>query len=548
MSVHVIPLGGLGEIGMNCLVVAQGDRAMVIDCGITFDDRGLGVDVVHPDFRALDAWRDRIAGVFLTHGHEDHIGALPYFLRRFDVPVWGPPYALGLVRTRLSEHEILEHARLIPTEPRRTYEVGPFTVEPIRVTHSIADATALAIRTEAGTVLHSGDFKFDDAPTDGQAFDVARIEELGREGVALLLSDSTNVFNEGSAGSEAAVGEVLEPIVEGANGAVVVAIFASNVHRLRLLGDIARATRRKIVLLGRSVGTHTRVAHDTGYLDWPSDLVWPAERARELPRRAILGIATGTQGEAAAALARLSRGDHPALDLARGDTVVLSSRIIPGREPEVFAIFGDLVRRGIELRTWATDRGVHVSGHACRAEQRRMIELARPRAFVPLHGTMHHLVIHAELARGLGVPSVEVLENGDVAEVSAQGIRKIDRVVSGRVHTFASRPIPAEVLREREVLAQGGIVVCAVAVDARLAVREVWLSTRGVVVEESEPELFAAARRDVAQALGALPPNPPPDDAFVAETARLAVRRAFARVVGYKPMTVVKVTRHQGTP
>jgi ribonuclease J len=543
MSVRLIPLGGLGEIGMNCLGVEQNGQLMLVDCGITFDNRGLGVDVVHPEFTALDAWRDRISGVFLTHGHEDHIGALPYLLRRFDVPVWGPPYALGLVRERLGEHEILEHARLVETAPRTRYDVGPFAVEPIRVTHSIADATALAIRTEAGTIVHSGDFKLDDSPTDGQSFDVARLQELGDEGVALLLSDSTNVFSEGSAGSEVGVGRVLEPIVAAAEGAVVVAIFASNVHRLRLLGEIALHTRRKIVLLGRSVGTHTRVAHDTGYLAWPSDLVWPQDRARELPRRSILAIATGTQGEAAAALARLSRGEHPALDVGRGDTVVLSSRIIPGREPEVFAIFGDLVRRGVHLRTWATDRGVHVSGHACRAEQRRMIELVRPRAFVPVHGTMQHLVEHAQLATDQGVPCALVLENGDVAEVAPDGVRKVDRVVAGRVHTFAGRAVPAEVLREREVLAQGGIVACFVELDRRGRARRVWLSTRGVVEEDADGALLEEARRDVGQAVTDLPETPPPNQAEIAETARLAVRRAFARVLGYKPMTIVHVTR-----
>jgi ribonuclease J len=543
MSVRIIPLGGLGEIGMNCLALEQRGQVVLVDCGVTFDDRGLGVDVVHPDFSALDAWRDRISGVFLTHGHEDHIGALPYLLARFDVPVWGPPYALGLVRERLAEHEVLEHARLIPAAPRTRYEVGPFAIEPIRVTHSIADATALAITTEAGTIIHSGDFKFDESPTDGEAFDVARLEELGRQGVALLLSDSTNVFSEGSAGSELGVGDVLEPIVAQAGGAVIVAIFASNVHRLRILGDIARRTQRKIVLFGRSVGTHTRVAHHTGYLDWPSDLVWPADRARELPRRSILGIATGTQGEAAAALARLSRGEHPALDVGEGDTVVLSSRIIPGREPEVFQIFGALVRRGVALRTWATDRGVHVSGHACRAEQRRMIELVRPRAFVPVHGTMHHLVQHSELARDLGVASVCVLENGDVAEMRDGTVEKVDRLVVARVHTFAARSIPSEVLRERELLAQGGVVACLVELDRGPRARAVWLSTRGVIDEDADAQVLEAARRDVTQAIAELPGVPPPDDAALAETARLAVRRAFARVVGYKPMTIVHLSR-----
>ncbi len=426
---RIIVLGGLGEVGMNCLALEQGGEALVIDCGVTFDDRGLGIDVVHPDFGALEDYR--VAGIFVTHGHEDHIGAIPYFLRRFDVPVFGPAYALRLVRERAQEHEVLSHADLRCVKPRESERVGSFEVEPIRVTHSIADATALAIRTDAGLVVHTGDFKFDDAPPDGETFDVARFEELGGEGVDLLFSDSTNIDAVGPTGSEEGVGSALDAIVAGAEQAVVVAMFASNVHRLRMLGEIARRYGRKIVPLGRSVSTHARVAQATArstgeqagrpYLEWPSDLVWPAERARELPRkRAILAVATGSQGERAAALSRLARGDHSALDLTAGDVVVLSSRVIPGNEPEVVRVMNDLLRRGVELRSWWSNRAVHVSGHAHRQEQRRMIELVQPRAFVPVHGTLHHLLRHAELARELGVPSVTVLENGDVATLDAQ--------------------------------------------------------------------------------------------------------------------------------
>ncbi len=258
---RVIALGGLGEVGMNCLVLEQRGEALVVDCGVTFDGRGLGVDVVHPDFSALDGLR--VAGLFLTHGHEDHIGAIPYFLRRFDVPVYGGRYALGLVRERAAEHEILEHVDMREVEPRRQVSVGSFEVEPVRETHSIADATSLAIRTDAGMVIHTGDFKFDESPPDGEAFDVARFEELSRDGVRLLMSDSTNIDAQGTSGSEAGVGEALDTLVAGAAQAVVVGIFASNVHRLRMLGEIARSRGRKIVPLGRSVGTHARVARST---------------------------------------------------------------------------------------------------------------------------------------------------------------------------------------------------------------------------------------------------------------------------------------------
>jgi ribonuclease J len=550
-AVRFIPLGGLGEVGMNTFALEQRGEVMVVDCGVTFDGRGLGVDVVHPDFSALEAYRDRIRGVVITHGHEDHIGALPYFLRRFDVPVWGPPYALGLVRERLGEHEVLAHARLIETRPREPFAVGSFRVEPIRVTHSIADATALAIETDAGTIVHTGDFKFDEDPPDGETFDVERLAELGDAGVSLLLSDSTNIDARSEPGSESGVGEVLEELVASAAGVVVVAMFASNVHRLRMLGDIAKRAGRKIVPLGRGVSTHSRVARATGYLDWPSDRVWPVDRARELPRSAILGIATGSQAEARAALARLARGEFPALQLGEGDTVILSSRVIPGNEPGVFALMGDLLRRGVEVRSWISDRGVHVSGHAHRSEQKRMIELVRPKAFVPVHGTLHHLMRHAELARELGVENVCVLENGDVGELEAGAMHKRARVASGRVHVFGGRAIAPPVLRERQILAEGGVAFVIVNVDARGRMRgDVAITTRGVVDEAIDGALVEAARRDVRDAVNDLPRllgDRPIEDAQIAETARLAARRSLARVLGFKPTAVVHVAREKAS-
>ncbi len=528
---------------MNCMAIEQRGEVILVDCGVTFDDRGLGVDVVHPDFSALDTFGSRIAGIIVTHGHEDHIGALPYILRRHDVPVWAPPYALGLIRERLGEHEVLAHARLEITRPRQVFSVGSFTIEPIRVTHSIADATALAITTDAGTIIHSGDFKFDDAPPDGETFDVERLSQLGDEGVTLLMSDSTNIDAEGPTGNEIDVGHVLEGMIENAPAAVVVAMFASNIHRLRLLGDIARRTNRKIVLLGRGVGTHARVARSTGYLPWPDDLVWPDQRARELPRTRILAVATGSQGEANAALAKLARGEHPAMDVGPEDRIILSARTIPGNEPGVHALLGQLLRRGCDVRTRLSDRGVHVSGHAHRPEQRRMIELVRPKCFVPVHGTIHHLTRHGELAKDAGVEQVCVIENGRIAEVTTAGVVRGPSVPTGRVHVFAGRAIPPAVLRERQVLAEEGFASCAIVLDAAGALAEVSLITRGVVDELENASELAAAKAAVRHAIGDLPASASGDDARVAEQARLAVRRAFFKSRGKKPMTVVHVRR-----
>ncbi len=541
---------------MNCLALEQDGQALVVDCGVTFDDRGLGIDVVHPDFSALSGLR--VAGIFVTHGHEDHIGAIPYLLRHVDAPVYGPRYALGLVRERAAEHEILDHVQLHEVTPRQRVVVGPFEVEPIRVTHSIADATALAIRSAAGVVVHTGDFKFDEAPPDGETFDVPRFQELSQEGVRLLLSDSTNIDARGPTGGERGVGEAIDAIVAQAEQAVIVGVFASNVHRLRMLGEVARRHRRKLVVLGRSVRTHSHVARSTAratgvdagepYLDWPSDLVWPADRARELPRSAILGVATGTQGEEAAALARLGRGEHPALDVGPGDVVILSSRVIPGNEPAVMRVMSDLLRRGVQLRSWLSDRAVHVSGHAHREEQRRMLEMVRPRAFVPVHGTLHHLVRHAELARELGVPEVAVLENGDVGEIGpSEPLRKSGRVHAGRVHVFAKRTLSPQVLHERAALAANGAAHVVVPIDARGKLAgAVSVTTRGVLDEVLDAHVLAAARNEAAAAVeeladGAL--GAVVDEPAIAEAARLGVRRAFGRILGFKPVTTSTVLR-----
>jgi ribonuclease J len=535
--VNIVPLGGLGEVGMNCLAIEQGGEVVLVDCGVTFDARGLGVDVIHPDFAALEPYRGHIRGIFLTHGHEDHLGAVPHFLKRFDVPIWGPPYSLELLRVRAEEHEILRYAQLIPVKPREKHVVGPFTIEPIRVTHSTADATALAIQTAAGLVIHTGDFKFDETPPDGELFDVERLRELGDAGVRLLMSDSTNVDVPGPSGSEEGVRGALHRLIAEAKGRVIVGMFASNVHRLRLLGEIAQATGRRIVPLGRSVSTHAKVAERTGYLAWPDALVVPAERAGELHPEQVLGIATGTQAEANAALGRMSRGEHPlALDI--GDHVILSSRVIPGHEPEVGALESAFLRRGILVTTRAIDPGVHVSGHASRQEQRRMIELVRPRSFIPLHGTRHHLVRHAELAASLGITDTLVLENGDVGALEEDTLVREGHWATGRVHLGFGRAVSGEILKERSSLAAGGVVFAAVPVSEGRVVGEIHLVSRGIL---GEPELAGALRaaareaEEAAVAAGGTTLSDP----MIKEAVRLAVRRVLSRSIGYKAEVLV---------
>ncbi len=544
-QIRILPLGGLGEIGMNCLAIVQDGEALVVDCGISFDNRGLGVDIVCPKFDALRSLH--VVGVFLTHGHEDHIGALPYFLRSFDVPIWGTAYTLGLVRQRAEEHEALEYARLHTVVPRERIKVGPFDVEPIRVTHSIADATALAIRTKIGTVIHTGDFKFDETPPDEEHFDEARLSELGDEGVALLMSDSTNVDTLVPVGSEALVGQALEPIVRSTKGAVIVAQFASNVHRLKMLGDIALKTDRNLFLFGRSLQKHARVGRDTGYLKWPSSLVLPNERANAIDKNRVLAIASGTQAEANAALSRLARDDYPLLKLDQDDAVVMSARIIPGNEPEVFNILNQFLRRQILVHTWLTDRGVHVSGHASRPEQQRMLALVRPRAFIPLHGTLHHLRRHAEVAQDMGVDNVAVLENGDVAEVTAVADTidiEVERsaVSAGKRYFLGTREVPDAVLREREQLARGGLIVMSARIDGNRGIcGPIEIDLRGVAVDDLAGELREAVSHEATLALASIG-HTSITEAAVAEALRLAARRVCSALLGYKPEVLVRLS------
>lgn len=540
-GVRIVALGGLGEVGMNCLALEQGGEVVLIDCGVTFDDRGLGVDVIHPSFDAMEPYRDRIRGIFLTHGHEDHLGAVAHFLKRFDVPVWGPRYAIELLHERAEEHEVLRSAQLVAVRPREGHVVGPFTIEPIRVTHSTADATALAIDTAAGLIIHTGDFKFDPTPPDGELFDEDRFRELGDRGVRLLLSDSTNVDVPGQSGSEEGVRGALHRLVAEATGRVIVGLFASNVHRLKLLGEIAAATGRRIVPLGRSVATHVRVADRSGYLDWPPGLMVSADQARDLPRERVLGVATGTQAEANAALGRMSRGDHP-FALEVGDHVILSSRVIPGHEPGVSALESAFLRRGVRVTTRAVDPGVHVSGHASRAEQTRMIELVRPRAFIPVHGTRHHLARHAELATSLGVGDTLVLENGEVGLLGDGPLARGGRWSTGRVHLGSGKAVAGEVLKERSTLAAEGIVFAAVPVRDGRRAGGVELVARGVLLEPELGAVLAAATLEAERAADG-ERGDAKGAAAMKEAVRLAVRRVVGRTVGYKVQVLVALVQ-----
>lgn len=527
---------------MNCLALEVAEQILVVDCGVTFPKSDLGIDTYHPDFSWLEERHDRIRGLVITHGHEDHIGAIPYFAKRFDVPIWGPRYALSLAKLRLEEHGFEENeVELIPSHPRQRFAVGAFEVEPIRVAHSIVDATALTIRTPAGTVLHTGDFKLDDEPGDGETTDEERLAEIGDEGVRLLLSDSTNIESHGRSGSERLAAEKLAALIEGAPHRVIIGMFASNMHRVSAVARAAARAGRKMVLLGRSVGTHVRIATELKRLDLPSDLFVSPDQAMALPRNRVLCIASGTQAEKLAALTRISRRAHQGFRLDEGDRVILSSRIIPGNEPAVMDMIAGLLRLGAEIRTPISDPGVHVSGHAYRDEQARMIDLTKPEAFVPVHGTLLHLHRHAALAREKGVPEVLVLENGQIGDVAERTERSNESAYVGKIPTWDGEPIPPQVLHDRETIARSGIAFVTVLVDVKgRLVCPPAIATRGVLDEKEG----AWDLRDIAKEISrALSERPRPLDEDVAEVVRAITRRKLEQAAGKKPITVASVLR-----
>lgn len=502
-------MGGFGRVGMNCLALEQQGHRLVIDCGVAFDGGEWGAELHLPRFDALPEASATLAGVLLTHGHEDHIGALPALLASRRVPVWGPPYALELCRRRLGERfGAAESFDLRAVRPADVFEVGSFRIEALRVTHSTVDSLAYVFDTAAGVVVHSGDFKLDGACSDQAAAAEQRWDEIGSSGVRLLLSDSTNSCEPGRSGTESDVAGALDGVVAEATGRVVVCVFASNVERVRSLGRIARRHGRKLCLLGLSVNKHVEVARELGWLDWSSDLVLPAALARRAERASVLYVATGTQGEARGALRLLAQRSHPALTLEPGDTVVLSSRVIPGRELAVQGLVDALLRQGVLLHRTKTERSLHVSGHACREEQRQWIRRLCPTLFVPIHGNYEQLSRHAELARAEGVREIFVLDEGDALEVTPDRASHRETWIDASPVAWAGgRAVPEPVLRQRRALGRAGVVcvwlrlrdTAAAARSAEPVAAQVRVQTVGVA---ADPELVERLETVVARSVG----------------------------------------------
>lgn len=545
-TLRIIPLGGLGEIGLNLMVIeycpagTEAAVAIAVDCGLMFPEQQmLGIDVVIPDLSYVRE-KHHLQAIVFTHGHEDHIGALPHLLREFNVPVYGTPFTLGLLRDKLDEHNLLDDTELHEFRPRQSWQIGPFTIEGIHVTHSIVDAVALAITTPLGTIIHTGDFKFDQTPIDGQRPDLTRLAEWGERGVLLLLSDSTNVERPGTTPSERTVTRPMEMLIAHAPGKVLVATFASHIHRIRQVVDLSLTQGRTLSVVGKSLIGNIEIARETGHLKAPADAFIEVSKVSDRDPRTVTLLTTGSQGEPLSALARIAVGDHPQVKIVPGDTVILSSRVIPGNERTIARLIDHLCRRGAEVYYEAI-ACVHVSGHACQEELQLMLNLVRPRYFVPIHGEYRYLVRHCQLARevGLDPDGVFLLENGQVLEISADGACVAAPVHAGRVFVDGLGGIEEEVLRDRRHMAEDGMVVVILGVEQQTGelLSGPDLLSRGFL-PSTNGEGFDAAKEIVRTTLNELPAESRTDTGVVKERVRQALRRYFRRTFGRRPMVL----------
>lgn len=471
-KINLIPLGGLGEIGKNMLVIEYNKDIIVIDAGLTFPEEDmLGIDLVIPDITYLVENKERIKAIFLTHGHEDHIGGLPYVLRQIDVPIYGTKLTLGLVGGKLEEHELVKDRNLTVITPGEKVKAGEFEVEFIKVSHSIPGAVAVAIHTSMGTILHTGDFKFDQTPVDGEVTDFHRLAELGNEGVMIMLSDSTNSETVGYTMSEKAVGVSFDEMFREAKQRIIVATFASNVHRIQQVIDAAYKYKRKIAIAGRSIDNVTNIAAELGYLNIPEGMYVNLDDIDKVTHDKLVILTTGSQGEPMSALRRMANNDHKKVNIVPGDTVIISASPIPGNEKLIAKTINDLFKLGANV-IYKDLCAVHVSGHASQEEQKLMLNLVKPKFFIPVHGEYRHLVFHAQLAKKLGIDSenIFILENGKILEITPEKGKVVGKVPSGNVliDGYGVGDVGNIVLRDRRQLSRDGIVIVVVTIEKEM--------------------------------------------------------------------------------
>ena len=548
-KLKIIPLGGLNEIGKNMTVYEYGGEIIVVDCGMAFPgDDMYGIDCVIPDVSYLVKNHNRLRGLFITHGHEDHIGAIPYVLKQVNMPIYCTRLTAGLIKLKLQEHGLLNSTKLITVEAGQTVKAGKFQVEFIHVNHSIADSVAFAIRTRMGVVVHTGDFKIDSTPIDGEVIDLARLGELGKEGVLALLADSTNVERPGYTMSESAVGATFKRQFANCDKRIIVTTFASNVHRVQQVLDAAAACGRKVAVTGRSMENIMKVSTELGYMKVPKGTVMDIHKIKNLPLSQQVIVTTGSQGEEMSALYRMAFSTHRQVDIGPGDKVIISASAIPGNEVEVGRVINELFRKGVDVVYDKADM-LHVSGHACQEELKIIHALTRPRFFIPLHGEQRMLQIHKRVAEAMGMKpqNVCVAENGSVIELTTKHMKCENTVPAGEVFVDggAVGEVGTVVLNDRKLLAQDGMVVVILNISSHdhhlLCPPEI--ITRGFVYVKESEELLQELRKVADKAVEAMPAKRRRDDGEVCRTVKSAVSSHIFKTMKRSPMVIPTITR-----
>lgn len=540
-SLSIIPLGGVEEIGLNSTLFEYADDIVIVDAGLMFPEEDmLGVDFVIPDYSYILENREKVRGIIITHGHEDHTGALPFLLKEIDVPVYGTPLTLGLIEEKLREYH-LEHVKLMRVQPRDVIRLGVFSVEFVRVTHSIVDGVALCIDTPMGKVVHTGDFKLDPTPVDGQLMDFHKFSEYGEKGTLLLLSDSTNAERGGFTFSEKEVRRAFEDIFSKAKGRIIIATFASNIHRIQQAIDVAVMHGRKVILCGRSIVSNSQIALDLGYLRIPQKTWLTLDALNTLRDEEVVIITTGSQGEPMSVLSRIATGEHKTIKIKDGDTVILSAKIIPGNERSIGKIINHLCRRGANV-IYEKVSEIHVSGHASKEELKLMLNMVRPKYFMPIHGEYRHLTYHGMLAEKTTVrkENIFILENGEVLEISGEGARKNGKVNSGRVFIDGRGMGDVEdmVLRDRRRLAHDGIVVVLIAVEKLTGniISGPDIMSRGFIFEDASPEVMSDVKELVSNTLSELSPELISDSSLLQAKLRSVLKKYLRNTMERRPM------------
>lgn len=538
----IIPLGGLGEIGLNMMALEQDDYIIVIDAGLMFPEEYMpGVDMVIPDFQYLMENREKVQAIVLTHGHEDHIGAMPFLLKEMDIPVFGTGFTLELLKEKLLEHNILDNAKLNKVKAGDTLPLGPFSIEFIHVNHSIIDGVGLAINTPEGIIIHSGDFKIDYTPVDGRFTDLNSFARYGEKGVLALFSDSTNVEKEGFTLSESDVRETLEEIFLHCRGRLIVAVFASNITRIRQVIDLAIKFNRKVAFSGKSMKANVRIAANEGIIDLPEDLEVGERAIKLLPDNEVTIITTGSQGEPMSSLTRMAQDRHKDLSIKKGDTVILSSRFIPGNEKAITSIINSLYRMGAEV-IYEKVSAIHTSGHAYKEELKLMLNLVKPRYFMPLHGEYRHLVKHIQLAEdtGIGPGNVILAENGDTICFEGGMASINDKVPTGRVLVDGKGvgDVGELVLRDRRKLSGDGVVIALMAMDEHTGelVYGPEIISRGFVFEDQSGSILEEAKSIVLEVLDEIENPAHIDWTEVSPDIKRRLKRFFYKVIERSPM------------